>query len=88
MSLHDRIMSLATGKDCPDELPARMLYKQGHRDARHAAAELSIEADQLMEEMADLIDRMAGLFSELDLGYEVECRALNTKYYNWKDREK
>jgi hypothetical protein len=48
-------MNQATGKDCPDELPARMLYKQGHRDARHAAAELSIEADQLMAEMGNAL---------------------------------
>lgn len=41
--LHNEIMNLQIGKECPEELPGRLLYKLGHRDARHAAAELAAE---------------------------------------------
>lgn len=34
---------------------ARLVYKIGHRDARHAAAQIAIEADQLREILRRII---------------------------------
>lgn len=33
-------------------------YKLGHRDARHAAAELSFKADARIEELEDMLSRL------------------------------
>jgi len=46
MNLHDEIMNLPVGKSFPEKEPleSRILYKEGHRDARHAAAELAATA--------------------------------------------
>ena len=45
MDLHNQIMNIATPKHIED-MPtgARLTYKEGHRDARHAAAELVAQA--------------------------------------------
>lgn len=51
MSLYDRIMRLRTDpyiETLPDGV--RVAYKSGHKVARHDAAELSVEADELIEE--------------------------------------
>lgn len=56
---HGEIMSIPTRLDAAieDQLQARtdtglvMAYKIGHRDARHAAAEIAIEADQRIVEL-------------------------------------
>ena len=60
--LHNEIMNLQIGEDCPEDLPARLLYKQGHRDARHAAAELAAEHEnnyaRLVEALRDAADAM------------------------------
>jgi hypothetical protein len=50
MSLHDDIMRLPCeyNLDIGDEF---MGYKLGHRDARHAAAELALKADARIEEL-------------------------------------
>lgn len=40
MDLHGQIMNLHCGADLY-EGDARMAYKEGHRDARHAAAEMA-----------------------------------------------
>lgn len=45
-SLHDRIMNLPDGSDpAGDGDPFCRGHKHGHRDARHAAAELATEVD-------------------------------------------
>ena len=56
---HGEIMSIPTRPDAAieDQLQARtdtdlvMAYKMGHRDARHAAAEIAIEADRRIAEL-------------------------------------
>jgi len=54
MNLHNEIMNLPC--PAPRELIAQqgqhnLCYKFGHRDARHAAAELAIEADKRIEDL-------------------------------------
>ena len=41
MDLHDEIMNLPTGEMTDFESSCHSAYKHGHRDARHAAAELA-----------------------------------------------
>lgn len=43
MSLHNDIMNLPTGTN------HSLAYKEGHRDARHTAAELVLKADAEIE---------------------------------------
>ena len=54
MNLHGQIMNLAVRKE--DKLRAysvgdALVYEYGHRDARHAAAELALEADAEIERL-------------------------------------
>ena len=52
MDLHGRIMNLpATGEPAGGS----MAYKLGHRDARHAAAELALKADACIEALRMLV---------------------------------
>jgi hypothetical protein len=51
MSLHDKIMNIR----CVLPIAGagdRVVFKEGHRDARHAAAELALQYDALIEQMA------------------------------------
>ena len=56
---HGQIMNLpATPPPDVTESPVkdiRIAYKTGHRDARHAAAELAIQADARIEELEQLL---------------------------------
>lgn len=58
MSLHNDIMNLAEKR--PDSsfenTHDRVLYKEGHRDARHAAAELSLPYEPPVMERAHVYD--------------------------------
>ena len=60
MSLHDDIMNIPAGRtdDTFVDNMDRYFYKEGHRDARHAAAELAIEADKTIEEMKYELERV------------------------------
>lgn len=62
MSLHDRIMNIQVSEDCPEDLPARLLFKQGHKEARHVAAEWACEYDSLVEDMADALKKCQSFF--------------------------
>ncbi|WP_155989659.1 hypothetical protein [Thioalkalivibrio sp. ALE19] len=57
---HNRIMNLQVGEDMPEENPGRGVYKNGHRDARHAAAEIAAEAEveiaDLREALLDMLE--------------------------------
>ena len=65
-SLHADIMNLPVKMSVPEfRGEALRGYKVGHRDARHAAAELAIAADSRIEELEaalkasqDLVDRL------------------------------
>ena len=67
---HGEIMGIPTRPDAAieDQLQARtntdlvMAYKIGHRDARHAAAEIAIEADRRIAEL----EAVFGEFGEAD----------------------
>ena len=53
MNLHNEIMNLPCEPSQRDIMNDREItaHKIGHRDARHAAAELAIKSDSLIEEM-------------------------------------
>lgn len=57
MGLHNDIMNLQTPKGI-ENLPTnvRLVYKYGHRDARHAAAELTIAHEKRMGELERLLE--------------------------------
>ena len=48
MDLHGRIMNLQAGSPGFEQNPGTA-YKLGHRDARHAAAELALKSDTVIE---------------------------------------
>jgi hypothetical protein len=63
MSMHQEIMNIPVPKsvihnlehpDCKDMFSAHS-YKIGHRDARHAAAELSLKAEARIEELEEML---------------------------------
>lgn len=57
MSLHNEIMNIPTGQlqeiVAIEETNPVLVYRMGHRDARHAAAELSLKYEHLIEELSD-----------------------------------
>ena len=57
IDLHARIMKLRAREDGPFGSPStRIAYKTGHRDARHAAAELASEQDVVVEELYEALE--------------------------------
>jgi len=57
MRLHDRIMNIPVDKEVIevlDERATKAAYKVGHRDARHAAAEMSLISDELLDALVSL----------------------------------
>lgn len=58
MNLHGQIMNLP---QCDPGLEAdpQRAYKLGHRDARHAAAELALAADAEIERLREALTRIA-----------------------------
>lgn len=60
MNLHQEIMNIPCDKIKLNDVKTYstsviMAYKEGHRDARHAAAELSLKAEARIEELEDVI---------------------------------
>lgn len=51
MSLHNEIMNIPTKHDNRD---GAIAYKTGHRDARHAAAELALKYENYIEALEKL----------------------------------
>lgn len=70
MRLHDRIMNIAVASDFDyADFPNKVYaYKSGHRDARHAAAEMALIADELLDALVPFLDFAD---RELDLHGEV-----------------
>lgn len=64
MSYHNEIMNLATSAQS-------LLYKEGHRDARHAAAEIALKADAKIEQLTMERDEARELVSQ----WADECGA-------------
>ena len=69
MNLHGRIMSLNCILTNMDAEPAqRLAYKVGHRDARHAAAELAMLGDACAAALHALLERYTDLVNCGDCG--------------------
>lgn len=59
MSLHNEIMNTPVDKDMIEFLDSpstKAAYRVGHRDARHAAAELSLKYEALIEKLFDALE--------------------------------
>jgi len=54
MNLHDKIMAI------PPSRTDSQGYLLGHRDARHAAAELAVKHDALVAQLVEALADMAG----------------------------
>lgn len=64
MSLHDKILNIPCEVDKAKKAINRIEYKNGHRDARHMAAELAIEYDnnvQYLEDHRQITESAIGL---------------------------
>jgi len=77
MNLHSEIMNIPTGQlqemvGIEYSNPI-LVYRSGHRDARHAAAELSLKAEARIEELENILTR---LVKENDL-------AMPNENYQW-----
>jgi len=61
MSLHNEIMNIPTGRRqemaAVDTSNPILVYRMGHRDARHAAAELSLKYENLIERLLEALER-------------------------------
>lgn len=58
MNLHGQILNLNCIQENMDEDPdQRLAYKVGHRDARHAAAEIALSADKLADTLRSIANR-------------------------------
>lgn len=56
INLHNKIMNLSVNKKrVPIDREFAISYKNGHRDARHAAAELAINSDSEIERRVEVI---------------------------------
>lgn len=60
MNLHNEIMNIPVPSDFDyADFPNKVYaYKSGHRDARHAAAELSLKAEARIEELEILLEKV------------------------------
>ena len=58
MDLHGQIMNLPADGATLDWANTREAYLYGHRDARHAAAELALKADACVQALRDLDARL------------------------------
>lgn len=56
MNLHSDIMNIPCFTELTNHAE-RMAYKIGHRDARHAAAELSLKAEARIEELKTELEK-------------------------------
>lgn len=54
MDLHSKIMNLPEGDPGLEQTPERA-YKLGHRDARHAAAEIALQADAVIRAAEEVL---------------------------------
>ena len=60
MNLHNEIMNIPVKHErviFQDQV-CYLMYKEGHRDARHAAAELSLKAEARIEELEEVLKEL------------------------------
>ena len=55
MNLHGQIINMTADAGNASTDSTRIAYLEGHRDARHVAAELALKADAAMQEAAQII---------------------------------
>jgi len=83
MNLHNDIMNIAEKR--PDfsfeNTHDRVLYKEGHRDARHAAAELAMQADSRIEELVNSLREAQAHVSELCQTFSVPLPTASFEKY-------
>ena len=68
MDLHSDIMNIRVDEqDLRENLPGPSFaaYKVGHRDARHAAAELSLKADARIEDLEQALEHILSSFKSV-----------------------
>ena len=58
MNMHGQMMNLPMTLDARDAGPYANGYKQGHKDARHAAAEVALAGDAAIAALRDLEARL------------------------------
>lgn len=80
MSLHNEIMNIPTGQlqemVAVEETNPILVYRMGHRDARHAAAELSLKYEVYIEKLEELAAELQDslISGTVDLvGIRKEC---------------
>lgn len=56
MTLHNEIMNIQCDPDPTLSVRADVGYKMGHRDARHAAARLSLKYERYIDELEQLVE--------------------------------
>ena len=57
MDLHGQIMNILADANKAGTDDARLAYLHGHRDARHAAAELALKADACIEALRAIVEQ-------------------------------
>ena len=55
MDLHGRIMNILADANKAGTDDVRLAYLHGHRDARHAAAELALKADAQIDALVEVV---------------------------------
>jgi hypothetical protein len=83
-SLHGRIMNLQCQNPPPISLSSgftaqreAQAYREGHRDARHAAAELALEADVVIDELVSVVRKLISARNTHEdcLSFNIACDA-------------
>lgn len=79
MRLHDRIMNIPIASDFDyADFPNKVYaYKSGHRDARHAAAEMALIADELAESLETMTALCALKYGNIDADVYAEIEKAN-----------
>jgi hypothetical protein len=61
-SLHEQILNISAVSDLPPGY--RILFTQGHRDARHAAAELAAEYEAGVAQLVEALESIESMYDD------------------------
>lgn len=64
MNYHGRMMNIQADANKPHA--TTLVYLYGHRDARHAAAEIAAEADMVIAELLNALEEVMRWFGKLE----------------------
>jgi hypothetical protein len=86
MTLHNKIMNIPCEPDRLAWTNNGLAYKQGHKSARHAAAELAVKAEDEIDRLISSIDLIADYLAS-DRSYErsdavEDLRAILSQHHN------